>query len=834
MTWETVKSKIIFWRDVEDFSASGWYQIDADPARVAEIESKVLWALESLYATSGIAANYLETLTRGTNKLRIAGLTDAVASQIGPAAASSSGNANEGLQINIAQAERLFWFNEQGKLVKADLRLIIAHELSHLVDNASYSNGVGASDPVAPGNFPLPDSTKNAGNFNFDGRAVTDQNRIARQMAVQDADLLSQLRASYEGTDTGPSRTGFTHDRDYTDGSTIGTVRYGRDNVPASPGDNIDHSLRTSSSPGGLRDLIFAFSGNDIIHAGGGNDFLYGGAGSDLVNGGYADGSNRETDGVDTAGYIDLGPQTGGVEILLSDTTPNSSFSNNPLARYATWVQDRDSPGEIDMLVSIERIDGSDGDDVFRVTSFNAERLADPVTGQGGLARVDLGTQSSNGIRQGDKFDASGFIGPLLISSGLSGEGTPTGYVRSLDAQGGQLNIDGVEWYVGSQGDDIFNIYGDGRTIEGEAGEDRIRVYGDGHFLFGGADDDTYLLEGFDNYLSDFEGRSTIKISGWDNTSISGDDTGDRVTVTGQRNVVITGPGADIVHLSGGENNITLGAGNDRLILDDTGGIDHAHVNLVFGGAGEDTFVIRLGGPATIFNGGADNDTYDGRQQVGLAVFPRDGYVVDYHQGDGFDRLLTKIPVGLRNPHFNQDGSVEGAPTDTTGISRVLFSDYIYTQIRLEWNAQLLDTWTQGSDLRQYLYRGDLVMFDKISGQPIFDFGITFGVTDSAELGNNPAYIRFLSLPAIQLADFVDVQHIEGLSSRYGYIEVSQGGSAARVVADVFDPNTTADMLFSDVADSPLLTNAAFGEGTPAIYNISVHLPPVFENIAIA
>jgi Ca2+-binding RTX toxin-like protein len=276
------------------------------------------------------------------------------------------------------------------------------------------------------------------------------------------------------------------------------------------------------------------FTGNakvNIFRAGAGDDHLVGGGGKDILDGG---------DGFDQVDFTGLAT---GITVALKDTGATAVSGGGT------------SSGT--QLISIERIDGTDGNDVL------------------------TGNASSNSLFGGDgddKIFAS--RGDLEIYGGGDGTDTLTfekfttgvsvtmgQFFTAGSAEGiGVLSIDGFESLTGGKGNDILGAGGLGATVNGGAGDDTI---------IGGMGVDTLI------------GGGAGKLG--DTLSYAGDSVG--VEVTFHKSA-----GADL----GGDGSLAEG---------DTA---TGFVNVI-GGTGDDVLDGSLDTSKNVIDGGADGaDTLTG------------------------------------------------------------------------------------------------------------------------------------------------------------------------------------------------------------------------------
>jgi Ca2+-binding RTX toxin-like protein len=291
-------------------------------------------------------------------------------------------------------------------------------------------------------------------------------------------------------------------------------------------------------------DSILGGAGDDNLQGGDGADTLVGGAGADILSGGS---------GIDTVTYASSSAKVT-VDLTLTDRGPADPLND----------------GVGDVLIGMESIIGSAGDDVF-FASVDAVT----ISGGAGIDTVDYSKQ--NNLLATD----------IGVTADLSGAVTGAGWA-SGDA------FDGIENLVGTQGKD---------TLYGDAGA---------NLILGGAGDDTVQGHLGHDTLDGGLGQNTL--------SYADRAAGTGVTVdlssTADANGFITvsiGSGANqetdkiknFTHLVGG-------GGSDLLIGD-------AVANRLEGGLGHDTLVGGLGADTLIGGDGIDFVKYTTQVTASLA-----------------------------------------------------------------------------------------------------------------------------------------------------------------------------------------------------------------------
>ena len=326
---------------------------------------------------------------------------------------------------------------------------------------------------------------------------------------------------------------------------------------------NIEHvygsnfaDLLTGSAKG---DELSGFDGDDQLTGGAGADILNGGAGADILNGG---------DGNDLTDY------SSSEAAVIIDLTQGLAAGG-----YAQG----------DTLISIERVRGSDFDDILNGNASNNQLFGnggdDIVSGGAGNDLIRGGTGADilvggTGIDTADYLDSSVGISISLVTNlGTGG-----------DAEGDTLV--GIENIFASNFNDVLTGDGSDNKLVGFGGDDII-FGGDGNdFLRGGAGADT-IDGGNGSDTADYvKSTAAVTIDLTNGTSSGGYADGDILT------------NIENVHASRFNDSIVGDAGNNELFGKQ--GDDN-----ISGGNGND--VIRGGDGADIIDGGSGTDTADYR-----------------------------------------------------------------------------------------------------------------------------------------------------------------------------------------------------------------------------
>ena len=231
-----------------------------------------------------------------------------------------------------------------------------------------------------------------------------------------------------------------------------------------------------------------------------------------------------------------------------------------------------------------DRIQGSAGDDLIRVTNFFGDNRVEIVAG-------GEGTDTLSGDHTDNRID--------LHATRLIG-------VERIHGQAGNDTI------VGSIGDD---------RIHGDSGDDLLR---------GGAGDD-WLGGGIGNdILKGGSGRDTLNGGGGDD-DLSGGAGNDKIS---------GGPGDDLLHGNAGDDSLAGGDGNDRIygsagddfIRGGSGG------DSLYGGLGNDR--IRGGKGRDTLYGAAGDDTLDGGAGADILYAGEGSDTLVFGRGYGHDHAV--------------------------------------------------------------------------------------------------------------------------------------------------------------------------------------------------
>lgn len=364
-------------------------------------------------------------------------------------------------------------------------------------------------------------------------------------------------------------------------------------------------------------DVIDAGAGNDIVYGRESNDTIYGGEGNDRLAGG---------DGDD---IIFGGP---GNDVIFGGAGNDTLFgeAGNDIL-YGEDGKDLILGGDGDDFASGGRgndtILGGAGNDTLQGDEGN-----DTIDGEEGDDHIDGGGGDDRLIGGSGNDCIAGGTGKDMVAGGDGNDRIDGG--AGDDTLGGEAGDDVIH---GGDGNDVIEGGGGNDTLSGNAGDDVI-AGGDGNdCIDGGAGNDTILGGAGDDHIEGGDGNDVI--SGGTGNDVIHAGSGDDVvilSVDGDDDVISGGAGNDTLDLSqivfdenvdlpdgtveicDGQSalifdieNVHGGSGRDRLVAD-------AHVNIMEGGDGNDTFVF--------------NDLASLKNDGG----PRD-HIVDFNVGDRLD-----------------------------------------------------------------------------------------------------------------------------------------------------------------------------------------------------
>ena len=284
-------------------------------------------------------------------------------------------------------------------------------------------------------------------------------------------------------------------------------------------------------SGGDRHDQLYGEEGNDILLGGAGNDLLDGGSGNDRL---YGEGGNDHLSGGPGADILNGGAGQDSISYQQSQAGVTINLISGVVSG---------SDAEGDILTSIEDIYGSNFNDILIGT--NGQNI---IWGMDGDNFLD-----GNG---GDDIISGGYGHNVIHGGDGNDRITSSGNGNQIFGDAGDDQIEGGGVVLGGDGNDWISGRGGENQLFGEAGDDHIWGGEESDYVFGGAGND-------------------------DLCGASGGD------------IVEGGMGDD--RLLGQDGNDILRGGDGNDILDGRGSEvrDNGHIDMLEGGAGNDTYIMQ-------------------------------------------------------------------------------------------------------------------------------------------------------------------------------------------------------------------------------------------------
>ncbi len=388
---------------------------------------------------------------------------------------------------------------------------------------------------------------------------------------------------------------------DQTAGDTVIVANF--ENVDASV---LTTALTVTGSSGA--NVIKTGSGNDIIDGGGGGDSISAGAGDDTVS--YYNSDVAIDGGIGTntlvlraAATIDLGA----VDQTSGDAVNVTNFQNVDASALSTAVSITGSTGTnvITGGSGADTIDGGGGADIIAAGAGN-----DTVTYQGTEVSIDGGSGSDTLV-----LAASGGITAVnfAVAAGNDqtlGDGVNVTNFENLDASvvTTALTVTGssaANVITTGSGNDIIDGGGGVDTISAGAGDDTVSYYGTEHSIDGGIGTNTLVMKSAASVNlgnSDQTTGDATTVSNFQNVDASALSTGVSIVGTSGINIITGGAGNDTIDGAGGADTIVAGGGNDTVSY-------YGTETSIDGGTGVNTLVMKAA--ATVNLGNTDQTTAD-------------------------------------------------------------------------------------------------------------------------------------------------------------------------------------------------------------------------------
>jgi Ca2+-binding RTX toxin-like protein len=348
-----------------------------------------------------------------------------------------------------------------------------------------------------------------------------------------------------------------------------------------------------------FNDTLIGDAADNLLQGGAGNDTLTGGLGADTLDGG---------EGVDTVSYA---AETSGIALDLENATLNAGAAAG------------------DVLISIENLTGSAGNDVLR--GNGADNLLDGgagddlIEGRGGQDRLIGGAGN-------DTVTYAGRSGTVVIDLAAGSAATNTGF-DSLSGFENATGSNGADWIAGDAAANRLMGGAGADSLFGREGDDALDGGAGSNRLDGGAGNDTVdyaaaeeatAFVSFATRSGEVERYSPFAIGGA--SALLGSD-----TLIGIETLKATAGTDDMIDGSGETDRamaVDLGAGTLSLtgassLTMTVAGFEHA-----LGGALADTLTGSAG--SNILSGGAGNDTLTGGAGADILAGGDDIDTADY------------------------------------------------------------------------------------------------------------------------------------------------------------------------------------------------------------
>jgi Ca2+-binding RTX toxin-like protein len=245
-------------------------------------------------------------------------------------------------------------------------------------------------------------------------------------------------------------------------------------------------------SGGAGDDTLNGLGGNDSLMAGAGNDVLVGDLGNDTLDGG---------EGMDLVAYE---RENGGAGVVVNLQTGIATD---------TW-------GNTDILISIERVDGSAQDDQITGSDLGGDFLFggagnDLISGGGGNDSL-VGDAGDDTLRGGAGIDQVNYV----METGPRGVRVDLATGVAIDSFGDTDVLSSIEYVLGGAGNDtLLGSSADNERLYGGDGDDFLDGRDGNNLIVTGAGDDVVRVG-----TTAVGARDTIVINGLGHKTITGSD----------------------------------------------------------------------------------------------------------------------------------------------------------------------------------------------------------------------------------------------------------------------------------------------------------------------
>ena len=427
----------------------------------------------------------------------------------------------------------------------------------------------------------------------------------------------------------------------------------------------------------GRDDMVLAGEGDDLVNSGNGNDALYGGSGNDSLSSDAGDDHLYGGSGDDTY-YFELGDG--------ADQVYETINAGNDILHFGEGISSEDVELHVNIDTGIYELRYSETDLIrFGTHSSNSEGSMDSIEAY----RFDAGTV----LTQQDLLDRQGGY----IHRGTDGDDTINQSTSHVDVVYGGAGNDSLSTYAGD--DHLYGGTGDDTLLGGSGDDTYYFELGDGadqvyetinagndilHFGEGISSEDVELHVNIDTGIYELRYSETDLIRFGTHSSNSEGSMDSIEAYRFDAGTVLTQQ--DLLDRQGGY--IHRGTDGDDTINQST-----SHVDVVYGGAGNDSLSTYAGddhlyggsGDDTLF-GGSGDDTYyfelgDGVDLVyessnggNNALFFRGGISINdlnlFIDSSGFYQIQYSATDIVR---FGSNSSTSLATINT--IDRIIFDD---------------------------------------------------------------------------------------------------------------------------------------------------------------
>ena len=461
---------------------------------------------------------------------------------------------------------------------------------------------------------------------------------------------------------------------------------------------------------------------HNTLIAGAGNDTFIGSAAGDFLDGG---------DGIDTVDFTSVAETS-------ASTTSNryTTITVNLATGMASGIAIGDTT-----LVSIEKVIGGGGDDVFIGSSGN-----ETFSGGDGADTfiASAGDDVLDGGRGMDTVDYSAVSSSLVVN-------TTTGIASSSET--GTDTLTAIDNVIGGSGNDTFIGYSSVDTFHGGAGDDTFIASRGSDVLDGGDGTDVVDYSAFStaidvNFLTgkaigteistDTLSSIEVVIGGSGNDTFTGGSGSETLYGGAGNDTFIASAGNDVLNGGAGRDTLTFSAVSAAVTVNLATGVAFgtatgtdtvSSIETVIGGSGNDTFIGSTANET--FTGGAGNDTFI--VSAGNDVF---------NGGTGIDTLdfsavSTAVAVNL---------ATGAAASAATGNSTL-------TSIEVVIGGSGDDTFVGGSGVETFHGGAGNDTFFGSAGDDVLDGGDGIDTVDYRYAGSNVGLDHLISIEIVLGSD---------------------------------------------------------------------------------